>query len=303
MNNGRPSGFRQILQKAQQRSSSRMAVVCPHDDDTLRAVLNAANENIVDPILVGDPQLIERASGGLAGAEQLTVIAERDPERAAAAAVRLVHYGEAEVLMKGLIDTSQFLKPILDADEGLRTGRVLSHVALFAIAGYDRLILMSDAAMNIAPDLEQKQQIVMNAVEVAHGIGVKNPLVAMLCAKEKPTPKMPATMDAVALRERNQRGDLTGCIVSGPLALDNAICPNAAALKGVNDPVAGRADVLIVPTIEAGNILYKAIVFMLRAENAGIIAGASAPIVLTSRADSQTAKLNSIATAVALGAS
>lgn len=296
------NGFGRILQKAQAQASSRMAVVCPHDRDTVLAVLHAVNENLVDPILVGNPQLIARAVDDLADVQRFTVIAEPDPERAAAAAVRLVHYGEADVLMKGLLDTSHFLKPILDADEGLRTGRILSHVALFAIPGFERLILMSDAAMNIAPDLEQKQQIVLNAVDVAHGIGVPDPMVAMLCAKEKPTEKMPATMDAVALRDRNRRGDLVGCVVSGPLALDNAVCPEAAAVKKVDDPVAGRADILIVPTIEAGNILYKSVVFLLKAENAGIVAGATAPIVLTSRADSQKAKLNSIATAVALGA-
>ena len=293
--------FDQIMRIAKQCARNRLAVAWPHDEDSLQAVVQAMDEGLAEPILVGDPDRIRSAAGNSARLRELTIVEENLPENAAATAVRLVREGRAEALMKGLLETSVLLKAVLDPEHGLRTGRVLSHVALFSVPGRDQMLLLSDAAMNIAPDVEQKRQIVLNAVEVAHTLGTPNPAVAMLCAKEKVNPRMPATVDAQRLRELNQSGEIPGCVISGPLALDNAISPAAARQKGIDDPVAGRADILITPDIEAGNILYKALVFFSSAANAGIIAGASAPIVLTSRADSRQSKLASIALAVSAG--
>lgn len=294
----------ELLNAARSGARRRTAVVWPHDTDSIRAVHEAAGENLVEPLLVGDPQTIVRVAAEVGVAiGEWRIIAADEPMAAAATAVRLIREGAADVLMKGLVDTAILLKAVLDPDNGLRTGRVLSHVALFETAGFERLLLLSDAAMNIAPDVGQKQQIILNAVEVAHSLGILEPAVAMLCAREKVNQRMPATMDAQKLQALNREGVIPGCLVSGPLALDNAISAAAARQKGVDDPVAGRADILIAPNIEAGNILYKALVFLAGATNAGIIVGAAAPIVLTSRADSSEAKLNSIAMAAIAGAS
>ena len=293
--------FEQIMTTAKQSVRNRLAVAWPHDEDSMQAVMQAMDEGLAEPILVGDPERIRSAAANSARLRELTIVEEDLPENAAATAVRLVREGRAEALMKGLLETSVLLKAVLDSEHGLRTGHVLSHVALFSVPGRDQMLLLSDAAMNIAPDVEQKRQIVLNAVEVAHTLGTANPAVAMLCAKEKVNPRMPATVDAQRLHELNQSGEIPGCVISGPLALDNAISPAAARQKGIDDPVAGRADILITPDIEAGNILYKALVFLSGAANAGIITGASAPIVLTSRADSRQSKLASIALAVAAG--
>jgi phosphate butyryltransferase len=223
-------------------------------------------------------------------------------EQAVEEAVRSVsgHHPEnlqADLLMKGLVDTSLIMRGVLNGEWGLREDRVMSHVALFELERYPKLLFLSDAAMTIAPTLDEKRQIVENAVAVAHGAGIPEPKVAILCAKEKVSDKMPATRDAEALAEMNRRGEITGCVIGGPFALDNAISPEAAQHKGVAHPGAGEADILIAPTIEAGNILYKALAFLAGARNAGIIVGARRPIVLTSRSDSDETKLNSLALA------
>ena len=202
--------------------------------------------------------------------------------------------------MKGIVDTSVILKAVLDREIGLRDAPVLSHVALFQVPGFDRLLYVTDAAMNIAPDLEAKKHIIGNAVKVAHALGNPNPIVACLCAVEKVNPKMPATLDAAALVEANRAGSLPGCTVVGPLALDNAVSPEAARHKGIADPCAGHADILLVPNIETGNVFYKALVFLAKAQNAGLIVGAKAPVIVTSRADSEQTKLHSIALALAI---
>ena len=186
-------------------------------------------------------------------------------------AVKLVRDGQADAVMKGIVDTSIILKAVLDKEIGLRDAPVLSHVALFQVPGYDRLLYVTDAAMNIAPDLEAKKHIVSNAVKVAHALGNPNPIVACLCAVEKVNPKMPATLDAAALVEANAAGALPGCTVIGPLALDNAVSPEAARHKGITDPNAGHADILLVPNIETGNVFYKSMVFMAKSQNAGLL--------------------------------
>jgi len=199
--------------------------------------------------------------------------------------------------MKGLVDTSLILKEVLKAEYGLRKDRLLSHIALFEVPGYDRLFYVTDAAMNISPDLAAKKQIIENIVEVAHFLGNDRPRVAVLSAKEKADPKMPSSMTAAELQQMNEAGEIMGCIIQGPLALDNAVSVEAAHHKGISGEVAGMADILVTDDIDAGNILYKSLIFFARAKNAGLIVGAKVPIVLTSRADNEEAKLYSIALA------
>lgn len=222
----------------------------------------------------------------------------KNDQQAAIAAVKSVRLNEANVLMKGHIPTAVILKAVLNPDFGLRTGSVLSHVAAFEINGYERLIFVTDAAMNIAPDLVQKVQIIQNAVKVAHGVGVLNPIVAPLTAVEIVNPAMQPTLDAAALVVMNTRGQITGCVIDGPVALDNAISVEAAHHKGLTGQYAGQADILLVPNIEAGNILYKSLVYFARAKVGAVIVGAKAPIVLTSRSDNAESKLNSLALAI-----
>lgn len=281
----------------------RIAVAAAQDAEVLTAVRRAADLGIVKPILVGEEAGIRAIAGergiSLAGME---IIDEPDKAEACRKAVKLVHDGDADVVMKGIVDTSVILKAVLDKDMGLRESPVLSHVALFGVEGFDRLLYITDAAMCIAPDVEQKTHIIDNAVKVAHALGNENPIVACLCAVEKINPKMQATLDAAELVERNKRGEIAGCTVCGPLALDNAVSEEAARHKGITDPSAGKADILLVPYIEAGNIFYKSLTYMAKAQTAGMIVGARAPVVVTSRADSDETKLHSIALAIAVAA-
>lgn len=277
----------------------KLAVAVAQDAEVLLAVDGARKLGLSTAILVGDEALIRQiAQEHNIPLDSYEIIHETDKVQACRTAVKLVRDGNADVVMKGIIDTSVILKAVLDKEIGLRDSPVLSHVALFEVPGFDRLFLITDAAMNIAPDLEAKKHIIRNAVKVAHAMGNENPVVTCLCAVEKVNPKMAATLDAAALVEANQAGEIQGCIVNGPLALDNAVSPEAAKHKGITDPNAGHADVLMVPNIETGNVFYKSLVFMAGAKNAGVIVGAKAPVVLTSRADSDETKLNSIALAL-----
>ncbi len=275
-----------------------MAVAAAEEEDVLSAVMSAAEKGTVIPRLVGNADSIracaERLGLDLSTAEIIDV---PDAERAARTAVAMVADGDAAMVMKGLVDTSVLLRAVLDRDHGLRGEGVLSHLAIFEIEGFPRPIAVTDAAMNIAPDLATKREILRNAVSFFHRIGYAEPKVAVLAAKEKVNEKMPATVDAAALRDEARRGEVTGCIVDGPFALDNAVSREAARTKGIESPVAGEADILLVPQIESGNILYKALAFLSPSRNAGVIVGARAPIVLTSRADSRDAKALSIALA------
>ncbi len=284
-----------ILDAAREVDGGRLAVAWPQDADTLSSCAEAYRGGIAEPLLLGDRSgIIAAAEEGGVDIRGMEIVPVEDPDSAATTAVRLVRDGDADLLMKGLLDTKILLKAVLGEKSGLRRNGVLSHAAVFEVAGYPRLLFVADAAMIIAPTLEEKRAILENTVEVAQALGHRRPKVAVLCAKEKVDPKMPCTEDAAALAEM----DIPGCDVSGPLALDNAVDPRAAALKGIAGPVAGSADVLILPDIEAGNILYKALAFLAGGKNAGIIVGAAAPIVLTSRADSGPSKLASIALAV-----
>ena len=263
------------------------------------AVENARKENIVNAILVGDiektKQIADEIGMDLNNYELIDI---KDLSEASLKAVELVSSGKAHMVMKGLVDTSIILKAVLNKEVGLRTGNVLSHVAVFDIEGYDRLFFVTDAAMNLAPDINGKKQIIENACELVRALDIEEPKVALICAKEKVNPKMKDTVEAKELEDMYLRGEIKGCIVGGPFALDNAVSEEAAKHKGINHPVAGKADILVVPDIEAGNVLYKSITYFAKCENAGLIVGAKAPIILTSRADSDKTKLNSIALGV-----
>jgi phosphate butyryltransferase len=291
--------FEELIEAAREIGPKTMAVAVAQDPDVLTAVHNAYKYGIVNPVLVGKKDEIEAVAGktgiNLAGFEIVNV---EDKVEACRKAIKMVANGEAALPMKGFVDTSTILKAVLDKEIGLMRGRLLSHIGVLAVPGYDRLFIQSDAAMNISPSLNEKVDIIYNAVEVAHALGNDMPKVAVLCAVEKVKPKMPATVDAQELTRMNEQGIISGCIVAGPLALDNAVSPEAAKHKGINNPVAGNADILITPDIEAGNILNKAMEYFGRAEKAGIIMGARTPIVLTSRASSDRSKLNSIALSV-----
>lgn len=291
--------FEEILKAAKAKGPKTIAVAVAEDVEVLSAVNSAKTLGIANAILIGDKDEILKTAGQ-SGVELVDyeVVDIKDKNDACRYAVELVSSGKAHIVMKGLVDTSLILKAVLDEKIGLRTGNVLSHVAVFDINGYDRLFYVTDAAMNIAPNLDQKKQIIENAVQVANALENDNPKVAALCAVEKVNPKMQATVDAAELVKMNEEGTLKGCVVGGPFALDNAVSLEAARHKGIDHPVAGNADILMVPTIEAGNMLYKSMVFFAKGKNAGIVVGAKAPIVLTSRADSDIAKLNSIAIGV-----
>lgn len=291
--------FDEIKAYAKQRGPKTISVACAQDKEVLLAVEAARKEGIAKAILVGDETLISEIAEELNIAlSDYEVVNETDPAKACLKAVELVSTGVADIVMKGLVDTSIILKAVLNKEIGLRTGLPLSHVAVFKIDGYDRLFFVTDAAMTLSPDLMTKKQILENAVSLAHALDIAEPKVAVLCAKEKTDEKMPCTIDAFKLQEMQENGEIKGCLVGGPFALDNAVSEEAAKHKGMTHPIGGKADILLVPNIESGNILYKSLVFFARAENAGLIVGAKAPIVLTSRADSDIAKLNSIALAV-----
>lgn len=295
--------FQDVLKFAGERGPKTIAVACAQDVEVLMAVNKAQELGIAEAILVGDKGKIEElCKGENIDLSKYEVVDIPDLAEASLKAVELVSSGKAHMVMKGLVDTSIILKAVLNGEVGLRTGNVLSHVAIFDIEDYERLLLVTDAAMNIAPDLGAKKQIIENAVTVAQALDIEEPKVGVICAKEKVNPKMPATVDAGELVKMNENGEISGCIVGGPFALDNAVSLEAAKHKGIDHPVAGKADILMMPTIEAGNVLYKALAFLSRSKNAGVIVGAKAPIILTSRADNEEAKLNSIALGVLMAA-
>ncbi|ANX12827.1 phosphate butyryltransferase [Fictibacillus arsenicus] len=288
-----------VSQAKNQQVKPVIAVAEAGDQEVMESVLRAYKEGIAHFILFGNEQVIsdwleKNTNDPTPGIE----IVPTNTATAAIEAVKAVHEGKADILMKGLVSTSVLLKAVLNKEFGLRTGKVLSHVAAFEVKGYNRLIFVTDAAMNINPDLNQKSQILQNAIDFVQQTGVDQPKTAVLAAVENVNPAMQATLDAASLTVMNLRNQITGGIVEGPLALDNAISMEAAAHKGIAGKVAGKADILLVPTIETGNILYKSLIYFARAKVGAVICGAKAPIVLTSRADSSESKYLSIALAV-----
>ncbi|MCL4514401.1 MAG: phosphate butyryltransferase [Firmicutes bacterium] len=290
--------FREILQTARSRGPKGIAVAAAADPEVLLALKAAKAEGLVEPILIGDEREIRQIAEQVGyPLENDRLITTRDKISAARAAVQEVASGRAELLMKGLINTADLLRAVLDKEAGLRTGRLLSHVSVVEPAGYDRLMLITDGGINIAPTLEEKMGIIINAVGVAQALGITRPKVAALAALEQVNPRMPAAVDAAALSQMARRGQIPGAIVDGPLALDNAIDKESAVHKGIESPVAGEADILLAPNIEAGNILHKALVYFANVKAAGLVVGARSPIVVTSRAENHETKLHSIALA------
>ncbi|MBN2268852.1 MAG: bifunctional enoyl-CoA hydratase/phosphate acetyltransferase [Acholeplasmataceae bacterium] len=287
-----------IVKKAQLSGPQKLVVAVANDEHVIEAVEMARKERIIDPILVGDQKLILDVLEHLKIAKSpYEIIDVSDPVKACEEAVKLVSSGKADLLMKGLVDTAVILRAVLDKEFGLRTPNRLSHVSIMEIPTYHKLLMMSDGAMNTYPDVDIKQEIIENGVEILHKIGVKQPKVGCICAIEKINPKMQHTLDCQELMERNQNERIKNCIIGGPFALDNAINKEAAIHKGVTDPIAGDVDFVLMPQIESGNVFYKAMMFLAGAKSASIIAGAQKPIVLTSRADSKETKFYSIALA------
>ncbi len=291
--------IREIIEAARKAGRKRIAVAAAHEESALEAVVDAWKHGLAEPVLIGDLAEIRRLGEKLgADLSSFRMIEEKDYARAAAKAVELVKAGEADMLMKGVLDTSILLKAMLNKENGLNTGRLTSHVAVMEVPTYHKLLLVTDAAINIAPDIPGKLDIIANAVLVANAIGVQTPKVALLAAVEKVNwEKMPCTADAAIITQMNRRGQLKGCMVDGPLALDNAISAESARIKKIVSEVAGDADVLVAPDIESGNILYKALLDLGQAKGACIVVGAAKPVVLTSRADTAETKLASIALA------
>lgn len=293
--------FEELIELAKSKGTKKIAVAVAEDKEVLEAVRLASDLKLVYPTLVGDEEKIKKLGEEIGfNLNEAKVIDEKDQVLAAREATRLVSNGECDILMKGLVPTSTIMKQVLDKEIGLRTGKVISHVAVFHVKTYHKIFLVTDPAMNIAPDIVQKKEIIENAVELAHSLDIGTPKVAVLAASEKVSPKMEATVHAEELVEIYKDGQIEGCIVDGPFALDNAISKDAAIVKGIDSKVAGEPDILLVPNIDAGNVLYKSLTFLAGAQSAGIILGTKAPIVLTSRADSKEAKLHSIALGVLL---
>ena len=290
--------FNDIKEALKASTKRKIAVACAQDADVLCAVENARKIGIADAILVGNADEIKDIAGkkGI-DISNYSIKDVKNKNEAAKEAVRLVSSGQANTLMKGIIDTADFLRAVLNKEVGLRTGRTITHVSVFEEPHSNRLMLLTDVAMVVDPDLKAKVDIILNAAEVARKIGIEQPKVAALAAVEVVNPNMQATLDAAALSKMSDRGQLKDIVVDGPLALDNAVSVEAAKHKGIVSPVAGNADILLVPDIEAGNIMYKTLTYFAGYMLSGIIMGAKAPIILTSRSDSDETKLNSIALA------
>jgi phosphate butyryltransferase len=273
----------------------KLVLAAAQDQHSLGAVLRAWQDNIIEPILIGDKESIQNicAENGY-NFSGLRIIHEPDNDMAIEMAVRMLSSKQADVLMKGKVGTSALLKAVLNKEWGLRTGNLLSHIALFEVETYHKLIAVTDVAMNIAPTLKDKISIVNNSVAFLHRLGYENPKVAVLGAVEMVNENMEATLDAALLSKMNQRDQIKNCIIDGPLAFDNAISLESAQHKGIKSEVAGDTDLLLMPDIEVGNVLYKSLVFFAKAKVASIILGAQVPIVLTSRSDSEQAKYDSI---------
>ncbi|MCI8927621.1 MAG: phosphate butyryltransferase [Lachnospiraceae bacterium] len=289
--------FADLIARVNDCGMKTVSVAVAQDSAVLEAVVAAKERKIANAILVGDEKKIREIADSLkmdlSGFEIINV---EDMTEAAHTAVNLVHEGRADMYMKGLIDTKGFLKSVLDKEVGLRTGKPLSHVCVFEVEGIDRLLFLTDVAFIPYPTLEDKVHIINNTLEITKACGIENPKIAPLAAVEVINPKMPATVEAGELTRLNKEGEITGCIVDGPLSLDLAIDPEAAKHKGATDrAIQGDADILLFPDIHAGNLVYKCLVHTAKVVNGNILTGTKAPVILTSRSDDFETKVNSIA--------
>lgn len=290
--------YEELLRRAGSIPAASCAVAYPCDESSLRGAAEATAAGLFKAVLVGPLQLMRQQAQAheidLAGCE---LVEASTAHEAAVQAVELVRTGRAELLMKGSLHTDELLAAVVSKDKGLRTGRRISHVFIMSVPTYPEPLFITDAAVNIVPDLETKVDILQNAIDLALGLGIEQPRVAILSAVETVNPKIPTTLEAAALCKMADRGQITGALVDGPFALDNAISPLAATIKGIKSPVAGRANILLVPDLEAGNMLAKNLSFLANADAAGIVLGARVPIILTSRADSVRTRMASCAVA------
>lgn len=287
-----------FIEISKQKPKKKIAVAAAEDEPVLLAVSKAVDSGIVEPILVGNESKIKEISDSIGfDISGIGIVEENNPAESARKCVELIRDGGAQIIMKGMVATADYLRAILSKENGLRKGSLLSHVGFFELEAYPKLIALTDAAQNIAPDLQEKVGIIRNSIDMFHRLGVENPRIALLAAVETVNPKMPATLDAAALVQMNRRKQLKGCTIDGPLAFDNAISKEAAHHKGIESDVAGDADLLFTPNIEVGNVLYKSFTYFAKATVAAVILGAAVPVVLTSRADSDRSKFMSIALA------
>jgi phosphate butyryltransferase len=289
----------ELVQAALSKGPVQIAVAAGHDPDIIEAMKQAKELKLADGIFVGNSEktlALARKIGFDIPAER--IVHEVDESLAARKAIALVREGKARLLMKGKINTAALIRAVLDKDGGLRTGRLLSQVIVFQVPGFERLMIMTDAAINIAPTLEQKTEICRNAIEVARAIGIENPNLAALCALEFVNPEMPATVDAAGLTLMNRRGQLKGAYVEGPIALDVPLSKFAADRKAIISPLVENTSIFVAPDIEAANILYRAILYFAKGESGGVVMGARVPLILLSRAETPETKIRSIAIGV-----
>ena len=290
--------FHKLVAVAQKHKPAKTAVAHPCDSSSLAGVVEAAMIGLIDPILVGPEERIRAvAAEAKLDISRFEVVNAEHSHDSAAKAVALVREGRAEALMKGSLHTDEIMGAIVARDTGLRTSRRISHCFIMDVPDHDQPLIITDAAVNIAPDLKVKVDIIQNAIDLAHALGHSEVRVAILSAMETVNPDVPSTLEAAALCKMADRGQITGAVLDGPLALDNAISPEAAKIKGITSPVAGRANILVVPDLEAGNMLAKSLSFLADADAAGIVLGAKVPVILTSRADDESARLASCAVA------
>ncbi len=286
---------------AKANTKKRLVLAAAHDADAMAAVTNAYKNGIIDVVLVGDEKKITVISKEKSiDLSPYEVINEPEVNAAAEVAVRMVSEKKADIVMKGNLGTANLLRAVLNKEWGLRSGELLSHLALFEVPEYHKIIALTDAAMNIAPDIQGKVSLIKNAVGYLNKLGISNPKAALLSAAETVNFNMKSSTEAAILAKMNDRGQIKNCVLDGPLAFDNAISEKSAKKKGIKSPVAGDADLLIADDIDAANAIYKTFIYFSKAEIAAVIVGAKAPIVLTSRADTDKAKLDSIALAAAV---
>ena len=294
--------FAEVLARAAQIGPLPLVLAAAQDEEALRALKAACEAGLAQPMLVGDEALIRPLLVRVGLPSSIPIVNEPDPALAAVAAAKAVNGTQSGILMKGLVNSSDFLRAVLHPECGLRTGRLLCHLAAFEVPGDRKLVFHTDGGMNIAPNLAEKKDILASALLALADLGIPCPKVAVLTANEVVSPKMPATVDAQALAEMNRRGEIGPAIVEGPIAMDVALSREAAAHKGIRSEVAGDVDLFMVPGIEAGNLLGKALIYCAHAKSAGVILGATHPVVMVSRADSAAAKLHSIALACCIAA-
>jgi phosphate acetyltransferase len=293
--------YARLIATAKKKTALRTAVAHPCEETSLRGAIEAAEEGLIVPILVGPKEKIQSvAKSSSIDLGDVEIVDVPHSQAAAEKAVELVRTGKADLLMKGSLHTDELMSEVVKRETGIRTGRRISHVFVMDVPGHPHTLFITDAAVNIAPDLTAKQDIIQNAIDLHVGLGLGTPNVAILSAVETVTPNIPSTIEAAALCKMADRGQIKGGVLDGPLAFDNAISPEAARIKGIKSPVAGQAQILVVPDLEAGNMLAKNLTFLSRADAAGVILGARAPVILTSRADDVRARLASCAVAMLL---